>query len=446
MTSLQGVMGQQPNQMMMMQGQRPQPGWAAFTELSKDYEVREISPTTESIDSDVKALVILHAKDLSEKTLFAIDQFVIKGGRLIACVDPFSVMDMLSSRQQQNPMMMQMGGQDGPSTLGKLFDAWGVSFDTSKLVADLAAATKLGAGNGRAEENPAFLSLTSGNMDDGDIVVSGLTQVMLPFSGALSFAKTDGLEFEPLMTTSSDSACMIDRMGAQFGMGAMMKDLRPDGVKRTLAARLSGTFKTAFPKGPDWKEGSTNAIPEVVASGKGAVVIFADSDFLADNFCVQTMNTIFGQIAQPINDNLVLFSNIIEQYAGREELIGVRSRGPSNRPFVKVNELEAKAMAKWQRKQSELEAALQETQQRLSALQKQKSGNDRMILSREQQEEIAQFRKVQADTRRQLKNVRKELTADIDSLGLMLKVLNILAIPALVIFFGIFRGLKRRKH
>jgi ABC-type uncharacterized transport system involved in gliding motility auxiliary subunit len=103
-------------------------------------------------------------------------------------------------------------------------------------------------------------------------------------------------------------------------------------------------------------------------------------------------------------------------------------------------------MAKWQRKQSELEAALQETQQRLSALQKQKSGNDRMILSREQQEEIAQFRKVQADTRRQLKNVRKELTADIDSLGLMLKVLNILAIPALVIFFGIFRGLKRRKH
>ena len=446
MTSLQGVMGQQPNQMMMRQGQRPQPGWAAFTELSKDYEVREISPTAESIDSDVKALVVLHAKDLSEKTLFAIDQFVIKGGRLIACVDPFSVMDMLSSRQQQNPMMMQMGGQDGPSTLGKLFGAWGVSFDTSKLVADLAAATKLGAGHGRAEENPAFLSLTSGNMDKGDITVSGLTQVMLPFAGAISFAKTEGLEFEPLMTTSDDSACMIDRMGAQFGMGAMMKDLRPDGVKRTLAARLSGTFKTAFPKGPDWTEGSTNAIPEVVASGKGAVVIFADSDFLADNFCVQTMNTIFGQIAQPINDNLVLFSNIIEQYAGREELIGVRSRGPSNRPFAKVNELEAKAMAKWQRKQSELEAALQETQQRLSALQKQKTGNDRMILSREQQEEIAQFRKVQADTRRQLKNVRKELTADIDSLGLMLKVLNILAIPALVIFFGIFRGLKRRKH
>jgi ABC-type uncharacterized transport system involved in gliding motility auxiliary subunit len=176
------------------------------------------------------------------------------------------------------------------------------------------------------------------------------------------------------------------------------------------------------------------------------VLVFADSDFLADEFCVRVLRTPFGNMAQPLNDNLALFSNVIEQFAGREELIGVRSRGKSNRPFVVVDELEAEALAQWQREQSKFEEELQQTQQRLSALQKQKSGNDRMILSREQQEEIAQFRKVQADTRRQLKNVRKELTADIDSLGLMLKVLNILAIPALVIFFGIFRGLKRRKH
>jgi ABC-type uncharacterized transport system involved in gliding motility auxiliary subunit len=187
-------------------------------------------------------------------------------------------------------------------------------------------------------------------------------------------------------------------------------------------------------------------VPKVVASGKGTVLLFADSDFLADQFCVQTINTIFGTMAQPMNDNLALFSNVIEQFAGREELIGVRSRGPSNRPFTKVDALEAKALAKWQRKQSELEAALQETQQRLSALQKQKSGNDRLLLSKEQQDEILQFRKTQANTRRQLKNVRKELTADIDSLGLTLKVVNIMLVPALVIAFGIFHGLRRRRH
>ena len=445
MTSLKNVLGGQPNQMMMMQRQQPEPGWAAFMELKKDYDVREIPADADKIDDDVKALVVLHAKDLSEKTLFAIDQFVIKGGRLIACVDPFSIMDMLSSRQQQNPMM-QMGGADGPSTLGKLFDAWGIQFDTSKLVADLAAATKLNAGNGRAEENPAFLSLTGKNMDKKDLLVSGLTQVMFPFAGAISFQGKDGLTFEPLVVTSAKDACLVDRMGAQFGMGAMRKDLNPDGVQRTLAGRLAGTFKTAFPKGPDFKEGSTNEVPKVVAEGKGTVILFGDSDFLADQFCVQVMNTLFGPIAQPINDNLVLFANVIEQYAGREELIGVRSRGPSNRPFVKVDELEAKAMAKWQKKQTELEAALEQTQQRLSALQKQKSGNERMILSKEQQEEIAQFRKTRADTQRQLKNVRKELTADIDSLGLTLKVINITLIPLLVILFGVFRGLMRRKH
>ena len=443
MTSLQGVLGEEQNPMMMMQQrQRPNPGWAAFSELKKDYDVRAVATDADKIDDDIKTLVVLHAKDLSEKTLFAIDQFVIKGGRLIACVDPFSIMDLISNRQQQNPMMMQAGG-NGPSTLGKLFDAWGVTFDTSKVVADGASATRLGGNNGQAELNPAFLSLGKDNMDKKSLLVAQLTQVMFPFAGSLSFGKTDGLEFEPLIVSSKDNACLADAMGLQFG-GPIR--VNPDNVQRTMAARLSGTFKTAFPKGPDYKEGSTNAVPKVVAFGKGTVLLFADSDFLADQFCVQTINTIFGVMAQPMNDNLALFSNVIEQFAGREELIGVRSRGPSNRPFTKVDALEAKALAKWQRKQSELEAALQETQQRLSALQKQKSGNDRLLLSKEQQDEILQFRKTQANTRRQLKNVRKELTADIDRLGLTLKIFNILLVPVLVIAFGIFRGLKRRRH
>ena len=446
MTSLPGVLGQQPNPMMMQRRQQPQ-GWASFMELKKDYDVREIETTAESIDADVKALVVLHAKDLSEKTLFAIDQFVLRGGRLIACVDPCSIMDMISAQQQQqNPMMQQMGGQDAPSTLGKLFDAWGVTFDTSKMVADMGSATKLNAGNGRAEENPAFLSLNAKNVDKKDLLVSSLTQVMFPFAGSFTFAKKDGLTFEPLIVSSTGDACLVDRSSARFGLGAMRKDLKPDGVQRTLAARLSGTFKTAFPKGPDFVEGSTNAVPKVTAEGKGSVVLFGDSDFLADDFCVQVMNTIFGPIAQPVNDNLVLFSNVIEQYAGREELIGVRSRGPSNRPFAKVDALEAKAMAKWQAKQEAFEKELQDTQQRLMALQKQKSGNERLILSKEQQEQIAKLRKSQADTRKQLKNVRKELTGDIDRLGLTLKVLNICLVPVLVILFGLLRGWLRRKH
>lgn len=445
MTSLSGVLGGEMNPMMMQMRQRPPQGWAAFAELKKDYDVREVAPTAETIDEDIKTLVVLHAKDLSDKTLFAIDQFVLRGGRLIAAVDPFSIMDMIAQRQQQNPMMMQGGAQDGPSTLGKLFDAWGVAFDTQRLVADLAAATRLNDGTGRAEENPAFLSLDAANMDKGDLLTARLTQVMFPFAGAFSFNGKEGITFSPIIVSSKNDACLVDRMGAQFGMGAMKKDLKTDGVQRTLAARLSGTFKTAFPQGPDAASGTTNTAVNVIKEGKGSVVLFADSDFLADQFCVQLLNTPFGQMVQPMNDNLSLFSNVIEQFAGREELIGVRSRGASNRPFVKVDALEAKALAKWQKKQAELEGALEETQQRLLALEKQKSGNERLLLSREQEDEILEFRKLQADTRRQLKNVRKELTAEIDALGLALKVINILFVPMLVIAFGIYRGLSRRR-
>jgi len=441
MTSLPDVMGGQMNPMMMQMGQRPPEGWAAFAELGKDYEVRTIATDVAAIDEDVKTLVVLHAKDLSDKALYAIDQFVLRGGKLIACVDPFSIKDMIASRQKQNPMMMQMGGGgDGPSTLGKLFDAWGITFDTSKITGDLEAATKLNNGQGGVDDNPAFLSLSAANMDKGDLLVSRLTQVMFPFAGAFVFEKKGmDLTFTPVITTSKDNSCSVDKMSVQFGGGA--KDMVPDGHERVLAARLAGTFKTAFPKGPD----GTNDVSKALTEGKGTVLLFADSDFLADDFCVRMMKTPFGAIPQLINDNLTLFSNVIEQFAGREELIGVRSRGTTDRPFTVVNELEAKATRKWQQQAADFESELQMTQQRLAALQKQKSGDERFILSKEQQEEILKLRKAQADTRKQLKNVRKELTADIDSLGLTLKCINIALIPALVVLFGLFRGFLRKR-
>jgi len=439
MTSLPDVLGGRMNPMMMQMGQRPPQGWAAFSELAKDYDVRAVDPDAEKIDDDVKTLLVLHAKNLSDKALYAIDQFVLRGGKLVACVDPFSVKDMQSSRQAQNPMMGAMGG-DGPSTLGKLFEAWGVKFEEGRIACDLEAATKLNNGQGGVESNPAFLSLGTANMAKGDLLVADLTNVMFPFAGALSFEKKDmDLAFEPVITTSKDNSCTTDKMSMQYGG---MKDMVPDGKERVLAARLSGTFKTAFPKGPD----GTNDVSKALAEGKGNVIVFADSDFLADDFCVRMMRTPFGSIPQLINENLTLFSNVIEQFAGREELIGVRSRGASDRPFTVVNELEAEATKKWQAREAAFQQELQETQQRLSALQKEKKGGERFILSKEQQDEIVKLRKSQADTRKQLKNVRKELTSDIDSLGLRLKVVNIALVPVLVVLFGLLRGYLRRKR
>ena len=440
MTSLSDVVGGAPNPMMMQMGQRPPAGWAAFSELAKDYEVQPIQTDVTEIGAEIKTLVLVHAKDLSNATLYAIDQFVLRGGKLIACVDPMSIKDLMSARQNSNPMMGRAGGMDGPSTLGALFDAWGVKFDVTKITYDLEASTKLNNGQGGAEDNPTFLSLGQANMKKDDILVQRLTQVMFPFAGSFTFeGKNSDLVFEPVIQTSEANSGATDKRALQMGGG--LKDMIPDGHARILAARLSGEFKTAFPKGPD----GTNDVSRAIQSGKSSVMLFADSDFLADDFCVRMMKTPFGNIPQLINDNLSLFSNLIEQFAGREELIGVRSRGVSDRPFTVVNDLEAQAMRKWQRKQADFEAELQMTQQRLQALQRQKSGDDRFILSKEQQDEIVRLRKAQADTRKQLKNVRKELTAGIDSLGLTLKCINIALVPVLVVLFGLFRGYLRKR-
>ena len=439
MTSLPGVTGEDENPMMRQMRRRDQPsGWAAFTELAKDYDVRKIESDAESIDAAVKTLVLLHARDLSDRTLYAIDQFVLRGGKLIACVDPTSVKELMAA-QGAGGMMPPQGG---PSTLGKLFEAWGVTFATDKLACDLSAATKLNNGRGGVDENPAFLSLGASACDKGDILVSGLSQLMFPFAGSFSFEKKEnGPDFTAVITTAKDHSCDVAGQGAVYGLSAMRDELAPDGKSRVIAARLSGNFTTAFPKGPD----GTNDVSNALAKGTSAVLLFADSDFLADDFCVRILRTPFGNVAQPVNENLTLFANAVEQFAGREELIGVRTRGPSDRPFTKVNELEAAALAKWQKKESDLQTALRETQQRLQALQSQKSGDERRILSREQQDEIAAFRRKQADTRRELKNVRKELTADIDALGLRLKCINIVLMPALVVLFGLMRGMLKRR-
>ena len=435
------VLGTPSNPMMMMQRQQPNRGWLAFQDLRKDYQVREIETSAEKIDADVKTLVVVHPKALSDKTLFAIDQFVLRGGRLLVFVDPLSVVD-LEANQQQAMMGQQDNGLPGSSTLGRLFDTWGIGFDTTKVVADVSCATKLNGGDNRVEENTEFLSLGRDNLTKEDILTAQLSSVMLPFSGAIVDKQTGGVHFTPLLMTSKDKACLVDAM--TMGMGTARSAVKPDGQQRVLAARLQGTFTTAFPDGVEG--GETNAVTDRLRSGTSTVMVFGDVDFLQDNFCVQRMNSFFGSVAQPINDNLTLFGNAVEQFAGREELIGVRSRRPFDRPFVKVDKLEADAMLKWQAEEERLESALQETQTRLDELQKQKTGNERLILSKEQQEELAQFRQKQAETRKQLKEVRKNLNQEIERLGLNLKLVNILAVPVVVVGLGLYRGIRRKRR
>lgn len=433
MTSFLDALGTPMNPMMMMNRQQPpNQGWAVFQQLKQDYTILPVAADATEIPAEVKALIVLHPKEVSDAGLYAIDQFVLRGGRLIACVDSFSLKDLLAQRGNQMQGMMQ---PPSPSTLGKLFDAWGISFDPSKAVADLRASTRLGGGEGgRSEENPAFLSLDAKNVNKKDLLTASLSMLMIPFAG--SFTYKGDQTFVPLLTTSADGSCLVDPVNLQFGSGALRSQLNPDKTARVIAARLQGTLKSAF---------ATNA-PGHRASGKANIVLFADADFIADDFSVTKQNFFGSPIIQPINDNLALFANAVEQFAGREELIGVRARGRFNRPFAKVDELEYRAMLKWKQEEERLEAALTETQNRLRELQEQKQGNQKLILSKEQQEQIGRFRQEQLKTRNQLKTVRKRLNSEIENLGLALKAINIGAVALLVAVFGTAYGFKRRRR
>lgn len=417
----------------------PVPGamqWAALAELAKDYDVRTIAPDADKIDADVKTLVAIHPKNLGDKTLYAIDQFVLGGGRLVACTDPMCLKEIISSQRGQMGMP-----QESPSTLGKLFDAWGITFDTTKVTCDLASATAMNDGRGGYIEEPGVLSLDRDNFAGDDILVTGLNKVTMPFAGEFVFTATNapGLKFTPVMHTSADKSSAADKMGLMMGM-AQTRQAVPDGRARVVAARLDGMFKTAFPKGPD----GTNAVAGALSQGENSVILFADADFLADDFCVRMLRTPFGPVAQPLNENLALFFNTIEQFAGRPELAGIRTRGVSDRPFDVVDALEAAAMEKGQRKEEEFQTELQNTQQRINAL-REAQGGDKTLVTREQQEELRKLNEKLAATRRDFKNLRKELTRDIVSLGTLLKWLNIALMPLLVALAGLVRAFVFRK-
>jgi len=424
---------------MMMPNARDT-GWIAFKELKETYDVRSVAAETDRIDPEISTLIVIHPKNLTTAALYAIDQFVLRGGRLIACVDPVSTMD---TANEGNPMMM-MGGS-APSTLGKLFDAWGVGFDTTKVVADLRAVTRL-QGRGQVVECPTFLSVDPKGLNSDDLVNAQVRQVMLPFAGEFVDRTGGKVVFTPLITSSPGASCPIDAMGAQFAtVPSIRSQFKPDGIGHVLAARLKGTFKTAFPHGPD--AANTNSAPNQLVSGASTIVLFADTDFLADANCVRSVPVGFGMESyQPLNDNLTLFANAVEQLSGNEDLIGIRSRGSFNRPFTAVDELEYRAMLQWQAQEDQLTKKLEETRTQLQELQQQKSGSQKLLLSRQQQEAIERFRATEVDINRQLKEVRKSLRKDIDTLGVWVKTLNIAAIPLLVIIFGVVRNSLRRKR
>lgn len=442
------VFGDMGNPMMQM-GQQGSPAWTLIGQLKQDFSIKHIEMTADKIDDDVKVLVVIHPKGISDKAQFAIDQFVLRGGKLIAFLDAQSAM----ANRQRNPMAGgEMGGNT--SSLDKLLPAWGVQFDTSKVVADLNFKMQLRGQNGQPTEAPAFLALTPDGINRDDIVTAQIDNVWLPMSGAFTGEPAAGLK-ETVLLNSTKEAELTDGFMAGMAGESILNGFKPSGVSYKLAIRLTGKFKTAFPAGKpaDPADGAmTNNVAKTEdalkeSKAETSVVLFGDSDLLADDFSLRKTETFFGLMVTPMNANLDLVQNLVEQMAGDSNLIGVRSRASLSRPFTLVKKLEAQAQARGQAKITELQQSLQETQQHLSQLQAQKKDKDqRFILSPEQQAEVDNFRKKQAEVSKELKQAQKDLRKEVVSLETRLKWVNILAMPLGVTLAGIgIAAVKRKK-
>jgi ABC-type uncharacterized transport system involved in gliding motility auxiliary subunit len=445
MTSLP-MFGQPMNPMMMrmgqQQGQRP---WVFVSELKRDYTVKQIQMDADTIDSDVQILIVAHPKDISDKAQYAIDQFIMRGGKMLALLDSMCVIDR--PQQPNNPMAGMLPG--GGSSLPRLLQAWGVAFDSTKVVADSTFTRELAFQQGqRPQPMPTWLFVNQEGINDKDVVTAQIDNLLFPAPGAFSGTPVSGLEQSVLLHTTKKSQ-LVDGMTAQFSGQKTLDDFKASGTEYPLAIRLKGKFKTAFPEGkPAATEEKTDDEEKPEAEKKkepdsslkesktdGVVILIGDSDFLYDNFCVQ-VNPIFG-IASPINGNLGLAQNMVEQLSGDVNLVGTRSRGALRRPFTVVQRMQAEAEEQYRDRIRRLNEDLQTAQTQLNEMQAKKEPGQKLILSPEQQSKIAEFQKKQRDTQRELRDLRKNLRQDVESLETKLKWVNIAGMPFLVVVTGL---------
>ncbi len=439
-----------------MHRQTPRP-WAAFQELQGDFQVREIQLPAESIDPDINALLLVHPPDMDEASLLAIDQYLLGGGALIVFLDPLSVTELETGDSARN---LSYGMPDAKSSLEPLTTAWGVEWNAAELVADIDAATRVHGEGRRIEENPLLLSLSENAFDPDDIITAGLQNLLLPMAGHFTVTPVENLSYDKIIR-SSPNVMLADVMTAQFGIRSLMQQFEPRHESCTLALRVHGAFKTAFPEGMivesnalpgktednngDATTETATRMPDLKKSVlPGSVLLVGDADMLNDAYAVRQIPMFGTEFMQPINDNINFLLNAVEQAGGGMELLAIRARGRSARPFTRVQELENKARLRWIDEEQRLQNQLQMTEQRLRALRREGDQTQEMILTGEQRREIERFRAEQARTQAALREVRKNLRRDIERLGLHLKIINIALAPFLVVLCGIGFALLRR--
>ncbi|MFV1982222.1 MAG: Gldg family protein [Thiohalomonadales bacterium] len=432
--------------------------WYILTQLKQLFTVKTLDTTIEKIPDDIDVLLMVHAKSLSDKTQFAIDQFVLKGGHALIFVDPFSEADAPPAAARQNPQMAMSAVRD--SNLEKLFKTWGIELVTGKIVGDRITASRVGVNTAQGVQTVkyvAWLSLTPAQFNKDDFVTNGLKLITMGTAGHFKISdsttkenkdKKDDTEnkfkktITPLIQTSTESM-ELDQMQFRFGANpiTLLQNFKSDNKKLNIAVRINGLAKTAFPDGIEGNKDSIKESKEPIN-----VIAIADTDMLEDKFWVNIQDFLGQKIAMPRANNDALLINAIDNLSGSNDLISLRTRGRSSRPFTTVEKLKREAEQEFQAKEKSLQAQLNQTEQKLNALQQQKQGQNATILSLEQRQEIENFRTQQVNTRKELRAVQHELGKSIETLGTKLRFINIALIPLLIAFFAIYMGVRRSRR
>ncbi|BBK40276.1 hypothetical protein STVA_02960 [Allostella vacuolata] len=457
---------------MRMTGRPPQP-WAIMEQLRAFFEMRQLGGDVTEIGDDVAVVMVVHPKKMNPQTQYAIDQFVLRGGRAIVFVDPNSE----AERSRPNPM--QRGPvEDASSNLDTLMKSWGVEMVKGKVLGDRFSARKVNAGGSsriQAVDYVAWLALRPANFDTADPITAELNLLNLATTGILRKADGGTTEIAPLVQ-SSPASMEIDAtefMAPVPDVLGLLNRFQSQNKRETIAARIQGPAKSAFPDGPPRKEPPKPASDsdedkkkaEDEAKAQEAeyakikekhlaearqpinVIVVADTDILDDRFWVNAQD-FFGQRMQvPIANNADFVANAIENLTGSNELIGLRSRGTSSRPFERVQALQRDAESQFRAKEKELQDKLRDVEKKLADIRNQGQGQGaQAILTADQQRSIDQFRTEMVATRKELRDVQLALRKDIDRLQSTVQFVNIGLVPIVVAVFAILLGLWRRSR
>lgn len=408
--------------------------WVLANELKREFEVKEVPLSAREIDKDLNVLLVIHPRDVQPATEYALDQFVMRGGKLIAFVDPYAYFD-------QMPTMPGIPPQPSGSSLPTLFKAWGLQMDPSKVIADVV----FGSGGG-ARYTPTVLSLNRTAFARDDIVTGQIETLLYAFGGAFQVKLPENLKATELVKTSANSM-LVDTMNATKSGDEATRAFKPSGAAMPLAVRLTGKFKTAFGDGLKENDKPVAGTPALRESPENSVIAVADVDMLADGAAVDVQDVFGRKIVVPSNGNLAFALGMVEQFAAGDELISLRSRAAAFRPLTVVRELEAEAQKQYFGRIQALEEEKQKTQARLQELQKAQgaAAKSAQILSPEQQAELERFKKTYIETNLALKELRKNLRQDAEALVFWTKVANIALMPLLVALFGLSIALLRKR-